>query len=99
MIVLGPNCNASLLKPEIKEKFYKIDTSADLIRSRPSEASSSGEEKAERSRCAPVWARAPPVSFGQPGNSPDENLDSKSRCASASSSLRSRRGWVRRVKS
>ena len=43
---------------------------ADLSRSRPSEASSSQEEKADRSRWAPPCVSAPPVSFGQPGNEP-----------------------------
>lgn len=53
---------SSSVPPHFKPKAIK----ADLSRSKPKFANSSGDMKADKSKWAPVCVKAPPVSFGQP---------------------------------
>ena len=55
---------SSNVPPHLRPKACRADFSL----SRPKDISSALEEKADRSRCAPVMERAPVASLGQPGN-------------------------------
>lgn len=51
------------LSSKVPPHFNPRAIRADFNLSKPSDANSSQEKKADKSKCAPVFVRAPPVSF------------------------------------
>ena len=89
----------SLCQQDHKNSKISFEKNIYLYLSSPNEAISSEDENADKSKWAPVCVKAPPVSFGQPWNSPELNFGSNSVLTSSNSVLISKSGWTRFVKS